>query len=113
MSGPHLIWTNKETPRPSNKIASLSLVANRDVVQFSPGAVTIVSWMKYEFDRLTCQGAIAKGVSVTLRNIPPQDQLDQACLIMLSEGYCCSEPQKHDPKFPGDDPVITVWLERH
>lgn len=113
MSGPYLIWTNRQTPRPSSKVATLFIIVNNDVLKPMAGASAIASWMEHEFDRLTCNGAIARGVSVTLRDIPPQDQLDQACLVMLSKGYVCSEPARLEPKYPGDDPVVTVWLERH
>lgn len=113
MAGPYLIWTNPSTPKPSTRSAALSIVVNNDVLRPMAGASTLASWMEHEFKRLTGEGTISHGASVTMRSITPQDQLDQACRILLSSGYCCSEPARLEPKFPGDDPAVTVWLERH
>lgn len=113
MSGPYLIWVNPNTPAPSARKASLFIIVSNDVLKPTAGASAIAGWMEHEFDRLTCGRTISRGASVIFRDIPQQDQLAQACMILLSKGYCCSEPVRLEPKFPGDDPAVTVWLERH
>ena len=111
MFRPHLVWENPNTPKPSARAGSLSLV-NSTVQKPLTDAYSIANWMEQEFDRRR-QGMTSHGASIILPQIPTLGLLDQACGILLSKGFCCSEPARLEPKYPGDAPAVTVWLERH
>lgn len=115
-TGPFLIWINPAAPvidtRAPIKHPMLALVRNDDYSKTEISrAQKLANWLRLEFTRLTCDGTISFGASVTLTDIPSDSELETACAIVRGDGYKV-EAQRHEPYFEDDEPVVTVWLEK-